>query len=194
MSNDLYMDGNIIYPAEMAPYFVKQALRTESVYCQINPRVTHAIAGITTEAIEFLGHTDDVNAREEIGDILWYIALLCDELSMNLELLIDHAQGIETEPGESSGIRLVIAAGDLLDLYKKNSFYFKEHSYQHKTTVILAHLHLLCRAFNTTLENEMVRVIEKLRVRYPEKFTREAAENRDLAAERKTLEGSKDEN
>jgi len=193
MSDDLYMDAHMIYPEAQAGNFVKQAIRTESVYCQINPRVTHAVVGIGTESIEFLGHTDDVNAREEIGDMLWYIALLCDELSMNLALLVDHAHDITAVLKESSGIKLVIAAGDLLDLYKKNSFYFKEHSYQHKVTVVLAHLHLLCETFNTTLKNEMVRVIEKLRVRYPEKFTREAAENRDLVAERKTLEGPEHE-
>ena len=51
-------------------------------------RALHAILGLTTEVGEladiwkrriFYGRAiDPVNAREEIGDVLWYLAILCD--------------------------------------------------------------------------------------------------------------------
>lgn len=116
----------------MSEWFTKNALRTESdKFYQVSPRVLHSAMGCVTEAGElmdavkksvFYGKVlDTVNIREEAGDILWYLAILFDELG-------------------------------------------------------------------TDFETEMERVINKLRVRFPDKFTEEAAEVRDLTAERKVLE------
>lgn len=98
----------------------------------VDPRVFHAIVGITTEAVELLQaldiHTKDidkVNFLEELGDVDWYQAI-----------------GIDAVDG----------------------------------------------SFEQVLE----RVIAKLRIRYPDKFTSENAINRDLARERKVLEGSQE--
>lgn len=44
---------------------------------------------------------------------------------------------------------------------------------------------------DTTYEIEMSRVIRKLKARYPEKFTEENAENRNLTKEREILEAKK---
>lgn len=93
-------------------------------------RVFHSIIGISTEAGELQEalikvingeKADNVNIAEEIGDILWYIALACDELDLDLGKI---------------------------------------------------------------MENN----IEKLRARYPQKFTEQAAIVRDLDTERKILE------
>lgn len=98
----------------------------------VDPRVFHAIVGITTEAVELLQaldiHTkeiDKVNFLEELGDIDWY-------------------QGIGID------------------------------------------------AVGGSFEEVLERVIAKLRVRYPEKFSSENAINRDIAKERKVLEGSQE--
>ena len=59
-------------------------------------RVLHASLGITTEAAEisdivkkFLmygkGHLFDERIQEEIGDLLWYIAILCDVSGLSIE-------------------------------------------------------------------------------------------------------------
>ena len=112
--------------------YQRAALRTESTtYQPIDPRLLHAAYGIVTEAGELLDAIkkatfygkplDTVNVAEEIGDLMWYIAIACDALATDL--------------------------GDIMD-----------------------------------------RNIAKLRTRYPDKFTTEAATNRDLDAERKTLE------
>jgi NTP pyrophosphatase (non-canonical NTP hydrolase) len=94
-------------------------------------RLLHAGLGLATEAGEFLDPIkkalyygkpiDAVNLREEIGDLLWYIAIACD-------------------------------------------------------------------ALNTTIDAEMVRNINKLKARYPEKFDEVRAVERNLDVERSVLE------
>lgn len=60
----------------------------------IHPRVFHGVIGIATESTELLEamHTaiynkgcnlDAVNIGEELGDIDWYKAILCDELGLS---------------------------------------------------------------------------------------------------------------
>jgi len=47
---------------------------------------------------------------------------------------------------------------------------------------------IACAVLGTTLEAEQIRNINKLKTRYPDKYTNEAAINRDLETERKVLE------
>lgn len=53
---------------------------------------------------------------------------------------------------------------------------------------ILWYMAMLLRALGTDFETEMERNINKLRVRFPDKFTTEKAADRDLDAERQALE------
>ena len=113
--------------------YINKAIKTESLNTHIegNERLLHAGIGLATETGEFLDaikktvfygkELDKVNLKEELGDVLWYIAVAMDELG-------------------------------------------------------------------TDFETEMKRNIEKLEQRYPEKFTPEKAENRNLERERKILE------
>lgn len=94
-------------------------------------RILHAAQGLVTETAEFVealqasvvdgAEFDKVNAAEELGDLMWYIAIASDALGADL--------------------------GDI-----------------------------------------MATNLKKLKERYPEKFTSEDAEVRDLDAERKILE------
>jgi len=97
---------------------------------EVNPRVFHGVVGSCTESTEmvealvssmFGDELDGVNMGEEIGDQLWYFAILIDELGLDFE------------------------------------------------TIATA-------------------VINKLKLRYPEKFTSDKAINRDLGTEREALE------
>jgi len=112
--------------------FIKDAIRTESPnFFAPNQRVLHAAIGCVTESGEMLDALkksifygkplDVVNVKEEAGDLLWYLAILFDEL-------------------------------------------------------------------DTDFETEMTRVINKLKARFPDKFTEDNAFNRDLSTERKVLE------
>ncbi len=102
-----------------------------SVRCEDSARMLHYVLGVGTEAgelqdavkrqIAYNKPLDIVNVKEEIGDLLWYVARICDHLGI-------------------------------------------------------------------TLEDCMTRNIEKLKARYPNKFTEHDAINRNLAAEREVLE------
>ena len=121
--------------------YVELAIRTESddydgiaTRCSTTEviRLQHAGNGLASEAGEFLdalkkhvyydAELDRVNLTEELGDMMWYVALAADTLGVDLEEL----------------------------LYRN---------------------------------------IAKLATRYPEKFTKEDASDRNLGAERKILEG-----
>jgi len=64
----------------------------------INPRIFHAIIGTATESVELVealvksfdvSHVDDVNLLEEFGDIMWYFAILCDEMGGDWQQTLD---------------------------------------------------------------------------------------------------------
>jgi NTP pyrophosphatase (non-canonical NTP hydrolase) len=102
-------------------------------------------------------------------------AKLDNELLDNLHYLI----GMMTEIGE------------LIDPFKKNMAYEKPIDYvniQEEVGDLMWYLANFCRINNFDLEKIMQNNIDKLRARYPEKFTSENAINRDLNKERKILE------
>jgi len=73
---------------------LKGTVLKTSIVNVINPRVFHGIVGIATESTELLeamhsaiydreGDLDSVNVGEEMGDLDWYKAILCDELNIS---------------------------------------------------------------------------------------------------------------
>lgn len=76
--------------------FINKAIRTESPnFYEVNPRVLHAAIGCVTESGEMLDalkkqmfygrKLDVVNVKEEAADLLWYLAILFDELGTTFE-------------------------------------------------------------------------------------------------------------
>ena len=81
--------------------YIQNALRTApSEYTfgntgDVTPRIEHAVIGMVTEAGECLDAIkkskihgkplDKINLIEEVGDVMWYIALLADELGVSFE-------------------------------------------------------------------------------------------------------------
>lgn len=67
----------------------------EKLTSKRNIRMLHAVLGIQTEAGELIEaylngapaneDVDVINVKEEVADILWYIAILCDEFGFSLE-------------------------------------------------------------------------------------------------------------
>ena len=94
--------------------------------------------------------------------------------------LLHAAFGLQTE------------AGELTDALKKHIFYGKELDVTNileESGDLMWYLAILFDELGTSFTEEQKRVIAKLKVRFPEKFTNELAETRDLATERKVLEG-----
>ena len=93
-----------------------------------------------------------------------------------------------------AGMGLSTEAGEILDSVKKIIFYGKTpdwHNLIEEAGDIFWYLAILCDAMNVSFEEVQRRNIDKLKVRYPDKFTQHEALNRNLDEERKTLEGTK---
>lgn len=97
----------------------------------------------------------------------------------NMDIQILHAMlGINTE------------AGEITDAIKKYLIYGKpldDTNLIEEAGDLMWYISLLLRSLNISYENVWQRNIDKLKVRFPEKFTEEKALNRDLNKEREVL-------
>lgn len=124
------------------------------------------------------------NSREYIKDAIRTEST--DFASMNERLtnngtkrLMHAAFGLSTE------------AGEFLDAMKKHVFYGKDLdrvNLREELGDLFWYIAIACDELNVEFEPIMQRNIEKLKARYGEKFTEEAAENRNLNKEREILE------
>ena len=105
---------------------------------------------------------------------------LDDKLRENLANEMHMVLGISTE------------AGELLDAYKKHFAYGKNLdviNVGEEIADIMWYISNLCRMLNIDFEEMLNRNIDKLKARYPEKFDKDMALNRNLINERSILEG-----
>ena len=107
---------------------------------------------------------------------------------------------IDTNGNSYSTPRLVHACfgmqtetAEFTDAVKKSLFYGKPldtTNLKEELGDALWYIAIAMDELDTDFEAEMLRVIKKLRTRYPDKFSDILAENRDLVSERKILEHS----
>jgi NTP pyrophosphatase (non-canonical NTP hydrolase) len=91
-----------------------------------------------------------------------------------------------------AGIGLATEAGEFLDALKKHIFYGKNLdtvNLKEELGDIFWYCAIIADQLGVDFDSVMERNIEKLQTRYGEKFTEERATNRDITAERTTLEG-----
>ena len=149
----------------------------------------HCVIGISTEIAEFIEAIisgDKVNASEEIGDILWYCANL-ERIAFDDDYDLNYnASGIKIFADE-----WLVGVQEMLDVYKKGVYYGSDIDYS-KVIMYLNDIKITCvGALNENgfdVRDVMSKNINKLKVRYPDKFNKKDAEDRNLDAERKVLE------
>lgn len=150
--------------------------------------LSHMVLGMCSEIPELkdaYDNNDPVNIGEEIADIYWYVA--------NYETLRDYkSDDYERNTSGELGIqKLSYDIGLLQDLVKKNIAYGKEIDEVEEKRILAS---LKDTLYNTFISNKLnqseylQKNIDKLKARFPEKFTKEKALNRDFYAERKILE------
>jgi len=86
---------------------------------------------------------------------------------------------------------LVTEAGEFQDMLKKHLYYGKELdtvNLKEEIGDLLWYCAIALEALNTDFQAVMQTNIDKLKARYPEKFTEDSANNRDLKVERQILE------
>lgn len=148
--------------------------------------------GFAGEAIELMAVLDDpyldpADIRKEAGDVSWYSAAISNKLGWNLAEVIQDA--IFTEKEQMRLIRFsnldlalmtTIEAGKAGELIKKiygHGHGFEEREEQLKQHVgkSMRYLILLLSQFKMDLGEVFDTNIEKLKTRYPDKFSTEAS-------------------
>lgn len=185
------------------------AVRTVAPLESADADHNHMVLGITTEVSELLDiikgniaykkPLDTVHIGEEIADICWYIgvsayqngyilkpnlreAMLCKE---SLERpFAEMLEGLKADPIKLS--RFLYSNLSLTpEMFNSNTFTLY-HYYSYFTLLQF----VAEQVFGLDFYGILTTNIEKLKVRYPEKFTEHNATNRDLSSERKVLEKS----
>ncbi len=155
----------------------------------------HMTLGILTEIGEIAeatskrGELDMINLREEIADIMWYLANYANIHALEFpEILLS---GIVDNEDWSFG-QIIAHADKLADFDKKLLAYGKvsdQNVYAPVFESLYYYIHLFCYTYSIDLEYAMELNIAKLKARYPDKFSADKANNRDLETERLILIG-----
>ena len=135
---------------------------------------------------------DLVNLGEELADMTWYIVNKCrmEELSLDenfAEVLTDTQEVLETKLFTKQDLPIELKSEAILTLILV-PYCAPVNNLFSAPIVQLAMFHHIATWFGLDYFQCLTNNIDKLKVRYPEKFTEEAAQNRDLEAERTELE------
>lgn len=165
--------------------YVKLALRTESVrpfdttdHGRRASRLVHAALGIDSETAELAIANTDANTLEELGDVCWYCAILSDEFGFDLE---------EVRHKATAG-----GWGPIADQAKRVWFYNAPVDVtviEKSAGSLIDYVCMMGASIGVSLDLVLEANIRKLRTRFPDKFTDQAAQVRDLEAEAKALVG-----
>lgn len=168
------------------------AYRKEPLSAEITDML-HCAIGISTEVgelVEAINKKDIINIGEEIADQMWYISNMANFINYDLtELVLINGSDFNSE--ENYLNESVILQAELLDIFKKSIFYGKELDINKiKYIITRMTINLNCLSFHISLSilELLDKNIAKLKIRFPEKFTEDLAQNRNLEAERKELE------
>ena len=168
--------------------FQEEVLRPLKVLESEKENLCHAVMGMHSEfneIIDALDAKDDVNSGEEYGDFIFYMAVYCNFRKLDLQSIWD------AKLPDGRVRPHFYWTSKLQDLVKKFLAYDKDID----VVVEVEILQELSRSvkyemdmYDLDIKSILQNNIDKLRVRYPEKFSNYNAINRNLKAERKELE------
>jgi len=177
--------------------YIKKAVKTCAILPTIEDDNNHMLVGMLTEIGEladiykknlaYKKDIDVVNAKEELGDLCWYVSNFCNFHDITPELnfkthsiLYKDYDNITRTLMMAEAIRPIRYG---LNTNPKYNILFGAIS------DILTHIFDFCLFNSFDLEEILDTNIEKLEARYPEKFfTEERADKRNLKKERDILE------
>lgn len=191
--------------------YVSLAIRTESWHSyldksnllipELNDRLVHSVIWMQTEVWEIfealfinisdLDNVDKVNLLEEIWDIMWYLAIWADNVWLDSLEFWNYSNEYKFSSIDEYAYKLNEICIYLLDSTKKSLLYRKEFDldlFKQRLISVFSIVWNYVEFLWWDLEQICITNIEKLKHRYPEKFTTEKAVNRDLDTERKILE------
>ena len=149
--------------------------------------ILHCVMGMTGEIAEYLDTADVEKSLRELGDCLWYSAVLAHVFGYSLDVVRDKAfDSFREQNRYPSAKTAIIVAGEITDMLKKHIFYNKD--LPEDAIIDLLGLYILClESLCGQLGDKLLAVawgnIKKLEARYPEKYTDQLAINRNEEAE-----------
>ena len=160
-------------------------LESERTCAQLPPteHQIHMMLGVTGEFFKemyvAIGSEDNEKAADEIGDVLWYLAGLARSFGMSSFIAKDNESDV------------FIAIGSIAEALKKKFVYGKDYDLeemQESVFKIYETLEEACESADLDIKLVMQKNIEKLRIRFPEKFEKDLAINKDDSAEKKVFQ------
>ena len=168
--------------------YQQEAQRTCPSLGDIKLDLAHMALGIFSEYNELFtaqNKGDIANYKEETGDFFWYIANYCTFRNINLEAVIGNDK-LELD------MTLEDEISKFQDIVKKYIAYNKPIDSEQEVLLLKNITNILIELLTfmeiDSLMDCLERNINKLRIRFPDKFTEENALNRNLELERQTLE------
>lgn len=173
--------------------YVQHAMRTNSdtvgTY-NVPQDLIHSALGLSDELVELdqaFDKADKVNIIEEISDIMWFTALACNEVGVSLRTPLT----LPDNNIQQARLDLRDDINSFVSIIKRWYAYGKEPNMQDlafSISQIVSSFTWLSLSLDEDPCEIMQKNIDKLAVRFPDKFTPEAANNRDTDKERKVLE------
>jgi NTP pyrophosphatase (non-canonical NTP hydrolase) len=182
--------------------YVPLALRTEKPLPPFD-RLVHSCMGLITEIGEVTTELkrmaiyekplDDfrkAHILEEIGDVMWYIAIAIDVLEMNVDFLETAPRMVPPTHTNGAWEATALMLGDhcgricefaqkvgAFEITKSDSEVLYRETYA-SIGLIVNGMCVLAKLCDSSLEVAMFENIAKLRLRYPDVYSNEAAEGR----------------
>lgn len=170
--------------------YQENAVNTLAVLEDKTKDLTHMLCGTATEVGEFLDvfkkwfaygkEFDRINAREELGDICWYLANTATIIKYELD------QSCITQKEEKE-LDIDTAFQRSLGMLDHTVMIFNLSPAGTKIEYFFWRLTEIATLLGFSMSDILSRNIEKLKQRYPNKFTQEDALNRDLDKELEIL-------
>lgn len=164
--------------------YIEQCVALESTnWYEPNRRLLHAAMGLVTESSELMSSVSKENFVEELGDVLWYVAIACDVLEISLDEAEESAGNFEFRP--HLGVEdMILASSDIMDMLKKSTFYGKA-LHRHAVATRLGEILVVIENLSDyPLGEIMASNLTKLHKRYSSgTFSQKEALNRDVQSE-----------
>lgn len=150
--------------------------------------ILHCVMGMSGEIAEYLEAVGEKDCIAELGDCMWYSAVLLHILGHSMKDIHGRTNGVTKgkSPRYASAKSAVLLAGENTDSLKKTIFYGKplnEIAMAERVGEYVFCIESLAKQIGVNLLDVATRNIEKLTIRFPEKYEDHLAINRDEVKE-----------
>lgn len=182
--------------------YVDAAIRTAPTLVRNDQSFILGGIGVAGEAIEAFeamnSHIIDApKLIKELGDVTWYVALICyvhyiafEDLTLSDDMLMEFGMRNSLATPISlvqwNGKELLFAAKGVSEYAKKAVFHqhpVNTRELEHLLGRVVKRVQRIALALDTTIEDVLAKNIDKLKIRYPERFTSAASMNKNEAVE-----------